>query len=151
MLNNSIYIHAVINSEIKVNRAKINRAHTTQTLTSAINNSFQIALKEYQKGKKEFVIGQFVLAKMRGYMPWPARISHFTKDKSRVSCYFYGTNNNGSVNVKEMVPFGDGFSTIRLIKLRHVKYFEKGVKEVELEHGIPEYLSSLRETEAIEC
>lgn len=49
-----------------------------------------------------------------------------------------------------MVPFLDAFDTIRLIKLRHVKYFEIGIKEIEMEHGIPENLSSLEETQSVQ-
>lgn len=33
------------------------------------------------------------------------------------SCYFYGSHNNGTVTINEMVQFDDGFDTIRLVKL----------------------------------
>lgn len=149
-VSNYILICVAVDSGSTENRTKSNRVDSTQTLSSAINSTFKIALKEFQKKEVKFVVGEYVLARMRGYQPWPAKITSFTKDGSRVSCFFFGSHNNGSVSVKEMVPFIDGFDTIRLIKLRQVKDFEKGVKEIELENGIPENLSSLREQLSIE-
>lgn len=155
-MSNYIFIHKYIficlavDSVSMTNQTKIKRVDSTQTLTTAINNTFKIALKEFQKKEVKFVVGGYVLARMRGYTPWPAKVTSFTKNGSHVSCYFFGSHNNGSVSVKEMVPFMDGFDTIRLIKLCHMIDFERGIKEIELEHGIPENLSSLKETESIE-
>lgn len=95
-------------------------------------------------------IDDFVLARMRGYGPWPAKIISFTKDKRRARCYFYGSNDNGSVEVKEIIPFKSGFDTIRLIKIRKPTNFIKGVQEVEILNGIPKHLSSLRDELSIE-
>lgn len=139
-----------IDLEPKVNRVQTKGVDNVQTLTQVINNTFKIALKKFQKKEMMLVTGDYVLARMKGYAPWPGKIISFTKDRSRCSCYFFGSHNNGSVNVKEIVPFVDGFDTIRLISLRRLKEFEKGIIEIELENGIPEHLSSLRQTEAIE-
>lgn len=94
-------------------------------------------------------IGDFVLARMRGYSPWPSKIISFTKDRRRAKCYFYGSNNNGSVQIQEIIPFRDGFDVIRLLKIRNDNVFIKGVREVEYINGIPEHLSSLREINAL--
>lgn len=142
--------HLAVDLGSTVKQTKNNKVDRVETLTTIINNTFKSALKDVQKKEVKFVVGGYVLARMRGYSPWPGKIISFTKDEKRVSCYFYGTHNNGPVSVTEMVPFVDGFDTIRLIKLRHLENFEKGVKEIEQEHGIPGHLSSLRETESIE-
>lgn len=115
----------------------------TQTVTSAINSTFKHSLKEFEKSKLKLNVGDFVLARMTGYVPWPAKITSFTTDKRRARCYFFGSHNNGPVGVKQIIPFNNGFDTIRLVKLRHLKDFEKGVREIEIEHGIPEEKSSL--------
>lgn len=133
-----------------VKQTKKSKVDSTQTLTTAINNTFKIALKEVENSKTKFFVGDYVLARMKGYSPWPGKVKYFTKDKKRASIFFYGTQNNGSVDLNQMVKFSNGFDTIRLVHLRRLQDFEKGVKEIEREHGIPDHLSSLRETESIQ-
>lgn len=94
--------------------------------------------------------GQAVLAKMVGYCPWPARITGFTKNRLRINCYFYGTMNNGTVDVNKTIPFQNAREVIRLINIRSPKFFAKGVKELETEQGVPPEISALRETESLE-
>lgn len=86
---------------------------------------------------------------MKGYSPWPAKIISFTKDRKSAKCYFYGSNNNGSVKTDEIIPFKDGFDTIRLLKNFNLKDFEKGVREIENINDIPAHLSALREIDAL--
>lgn len=45
-----------------------------------------------------------------------------------------------------MVPFENGFETIRLIAIREPTDFKKAVREVEIKYGIPEHLSSIKES-----
>lgn len=40
--------------------------------------------------------------------------------------------------------------TIRLIAIRKPKDFIKGIREIEIEHGVPENLSSITEIETLE-
>lgn len=93
--------------------------------------------------------GEAVLAKMSGYCAWPSRIDGFTKNGRRIKCYFYGSHNIGSVDVNQAIPFKDTFSMIRLINLRNIPNFAKGIKEMEFELGIPDDQSALREVPAI--
>lgn len=86
---------------------------------------------------------------MKGYAPWPAKIHGFSKDGSKLKCYFYGSHNNGSVDRKNAVPFIDAYEIVRLIKLRQPRDFVKGILELEIENGIPSSLSSLNELAAI--
>lgn len=146
-----IYFNSIANNvEPKINRTYIKGVSSVQTLTQSINKTFKIALNEFQKKEVQLMVGTHLLARMKGYPPWPGKITSFTKDRSRVSCYFYGCQNNGSVSVKEILPFVDGIDTIRLLNLRRMNSFRKGVREIEMEAGVPEHLSLLKEQQAIE-
>lgn len=125
------------------------RTANVPSLQQIIADTFKNSVKEFRQLKRELEVGEFVLARMRGYCPWPAKIVSFTKDRRSTKCYFYGSHNNGSVNISEIIPFKDGYNTIRLIKIRCLKDFEKGIREIEIENGIPDHLSSLREVETI--
>lgn len=87
---------------------------------------------------------------MCGYCPWPAKIVGSTQNHRRVKCYFYGSHNNGTVDVNRVIPFEKGLEVIRLINLRHTKNFAKEIREIEIENGVPEELSALREMQSIE-
>lgn len=120
------------------------------TLQNAIDASFEKLKKTFAGTKKQPNVGDFMLARMRGYAPWPSKITDFTKDRKRAKCYFYGSHNNGSVDVNQIVPFADAYELIRLINMRKPVDFAKGVKEVEIENGISHELSSLRELQTIQ-
>lgn len=66
-----------------------------------------------------------------------------------MKCYFYGTHNTGSVDICDVIPFQNAFEVIRLINMRNPCDFAKAVKEIEIEHGVPDELSALREAKAI--
>lgn len=119
------------------------------TLQIIIDKTFKKELNEFQNSGKELEVGQAVLAKMSGYCPWPARIEGFTKNKLRMQCYFYGAMNRGTIDVSKTIPFENAFEIIRLINLRNTKDFAKGVKELEIEQGVPAELSSLKEMESL--
>lgn len=119
------------------------------SLQRIIDDTFESITKKFAESKKELNIGDIVLGRMRGYTPWAARICSFTKDKKSAGCYFYGSHNNGPVNTSKMVPFKDGFEVIRLIAIRDPYDFVKGIKEVELEIGIPDDRSCIKEQASI--
>lgn len=114
-----------------------------RTQSYAIKSTFEKSLKEFEKTKTKFEVGDLVLARMTGYAPWPAKIVSFTKDGRRATCFFFGSQNQGPVGVRQMIPFKDGFDVIRLVKMQCLTDFEKGVREIEIEHHIPEDMSSL--------
>lgn len=119
------------------------------TLQSLIDSTFKREAKQFENSGQKFEEGDAVLAKMSGYCAWPSHIDGFTKNGRRMKCYFYGSHNIGTVDVNQAIPFKDTFSIIRLINLRDPPQFAKGVKELELENGIPDELSALREVSAI--
>lgn len=55
-----------------------------------------------QNNSIDLVVGQLVLAKMQTYSPWPAKIMEI-KDK-KVTVFFFGTNNHGTVKKVDCVP-----------------------------------------------
>lgn len=84
------------------------------------------------------------MSKMSGYTPWPARVDGFSKNGRRMTCFFYGSHNTGCVDVDQAIPFNNGFEIIKLINMRNPRDFAKGVREIELQHGVPEELSVLK-------
>lgn len=127
-----------------------NLSQNVQTLQTIINNTFKTSLREFQTTEKMLKVGDHVMAKMRGYSPWPARIISFTKGQRSAKCYFYGSHNNGSVTIKEIVPFENASETIRLIATRKPIDFIKGVREIEIERGISQDQSVVKEIEALQ-
>lgn len=122
---------------------------TASTLQRLIDSTFKKEAGNFKNSRQKLEHGKVILAKMSGYCAWPARIDGFTQNGRRVKCYFYGSHNTGSVNIDQVIPFEDASETIRLINLRNPRDFAKGVKEVEIELGIPDDLSVLREATAI--
>lgn len=94
-----------------------------------------------QNKNKSLDVDEYVLAKMKSYSPWPAKITGFTKNRKKAYVYFYGTHNSGSVEVNEIAAFQDAGEVIRMLLPRHLICFEKGVVEIERELGIPDELS----------
>lgn len=123
---------------------------TVATLQNVIDSTFRQLTKAFENSGEKFTVGDEILGKMAGYCAWPARIEQFTQNGRRMKCYFYGSHNTGTVSVNQAIPFKDGISIIRLINIRNPRDFSKGVREVELQNGIPEELSALRELSAIE-
>lgn len=122
------------------------------TIEQFVALSFQNQLSEFHKNGPDMKIGDSILAKMRGYDPWPARIMDFSSNMKRIKCYFYGTHNTGFVGFKHVIPFIDAYQTVRLIYLRKTQHseFVKGIHEIEIEFGVPEQASCLREIGAVE-
>lgn len=144
-----------VDTKVEVQKSTQNTTKTSVlTLQSMIDRTFKQQLQDFQNTGQQLKIGDSVLAQMSGYRAWPAKIEDFTKNKTRVKCYFYGSHNRGTVDVTKAIPFADGFQTIRLINLRKkigpMKDFAKGIKELEIDQGVPENLSSLREFDVID-
>lgn len=94
----------------------------------------QLIDAEWRKSKtvgEKIEIGHIVLAKMKGYTPWPGVVRSFTKNGKRAQLYFFGTDNSGTVDVDEIVGFDVGRETTRLLLLRRINFFTKAVLEAE--------------------
>lgn len=115
-----------------------------KSLTALINQSWR-KCKNDSKPSGHPSLNSIVMAKMATYCPWPARVEGFTKNNKRAYVFFFGTNNVGSVLVNEMVNFTECHSIIRLLLLRKLCPFHKGIVEVEAIQGVPPELSLTRE------
>lgn len=119
------------------------------TLQNVIDSTFKKEARTFENSEEKFQYGDAILAKMSGYCPWPARVDGFTQNGRRIKCYFYGSHNTGNVDLNQAIPFKNAFSIIRMINLRNQRDFAKGVKEIEMQYGVPDELSALREVESI--
>lgn len=96
----------------------------------------------------QFTVGQIVMAKMKGWTPWPCVIERFT-NKKRAQVIFFGTNQTGSVDLNESVRMESSNEVIRLLLLRSLDRFPKGIREAESVLGISEENSIMREQAAL--
>lgn len=55
------------------------------------------------KEKKMFNIGDLVFAKVKGYPPWPAKLTKYNNKKFNV--YFYGTGETANVKLDDIFPY----------------------------------------------
>lgn len=86
---------------------------------------------------EEFKLGDLVWAKMKGFSPWPGRVSNPTKDlkrpsakKSALQCiFFFGTNNYAWIeenNIKPYFQFKD-----QLVKSNKSAAFKEAITAIE--------------------
>lgn len=117
-------------------------------LIDLINAEFKSELHRFIESEQPLQIGDLVLARMRGYWPWPGRVENFSSNNKIVGCYFFGTHNRGPVGSKNVLPFVDASETVRLACVNPPDIYMKAIKEVEYECGVPEELSVLN---ALKC
>lgn len=120
-----------------------------KTLTSLINANWSDCKKKFITENQHVSVGNIVMAKMKTYSPWPSRIDGITANGQRAIVYFFGSNNVGTVAVSEIVPLGDCHHLIKLLLLRKVSEFHKGVVQIERLLNIPPEMSLLKELEAL--
>lgn len=111
-----------------------------KTLNSLINENWRKLKKGFRK-QTPLELGDIVMAKMSGYCPWAAKFEGLTVNKKRARVLFFGTNDRGTVDCDEIVPFIQSHSVIRLLLLRNVGQFHKSIVEVERLTGVPPELS----------
>lgn len=80
-------------------------------------------------------VNDVVMAKMRCYCPWPARVDNF--NGNRVDIYFFGTYQTGTVNIKDIKLYSESRSQIRQLIVRRNPLFHRAVLEVEALMNIP--------------
>lgn len=122
---------------------------TVKSLNQLIEGAWRSNKKGFLHSERLLKVDDIVIAKMRGYPPWPGQLASFTKNKKRASVYFFGTHNTGSVDVTEIVPIEFCHEVIRLLLLRKMGEFYKAVAETEVLLKVPDNLSLLKEVEAL--
>lgn len=133
-------------SDVKKKTAKrTQRTFNMPTIEQFFSTTFENQLQIFHKSETQLKIGDLILARMKGYDPWPARILGFKSNNKLIKCYFFGAHNTGDVGAKSAIPFDAAFETVRLVCLRNSNDFIKGIKEIEIESCVPEELSCLRD------
>lgn len=133
-----------------VTRVKMEgKSSNLPTLTHFIDTAYKNELKRFHESDEQLNVGDAVIARMRGFLPWPARVQSFAPNNKMINCYFYGTHNFGLIGKKNIMPFPCARETVRLVCLRSPNGYIKGVKEIEIEHDVPEGLSCLNELKSI--
>lgn len=118
-----------------------------KSLNTLINTAWRKCKSE---SKNELVIGQIIIAKMKGYSPWPGTVTKFTSNGKRTQILFFGTHETGTVDTNEVVRFELANDVIALLLLRplyssRLNSFCKGIREAECVLGITDENSITRE------
>lgn len=135
---------------LKKSVQKHTRTSNLPTLQHFIDTAYQKELKIFHESGKQLQVGDAVIARMKGYAPWPGRIQSVSSNNKIMNCYFFGTHNSGPVGSKNIMPFSLAVETVRLVCLRSPKMYIKGVREIEIVYGVPEELSCLNELKSIQ-
>lgn len=121
----------------KFNSTPINKSYKIEKQLATIHDipSVQTIFNQCKKnvvGKVQ--VGQLVLAKMRSYSPWPARVMEIIGKRANV--FFFGTNQHGIVNVSDCVSAElCGQLVLKLLGSSNRKY-ARAVREMEIFSGI---------------
>lgn len=121
-----------------------------KTLNVLIAESWTKCKRDFKASAQSINAGDFVMAKMSTYSPWPARVNGFSSNRKRANVFFFGESNTGQVNVSEITPFTECTDVIRLLLLRKLSTFHKAIAELESTLQIPPHLSLLKDINAIE-
>lgn len=89
----------------------------SKTIAEMANDAWKLCKSQNKNRPMTFNEDQCVIAKMKSYAPWPAKVVGFTKNRKKVHVYFYGTHNSGSVKINEITPFQYSDEVIRLLLL----------------------------------
>lgn len=135
----------------KVNKTdqKSTRPVKTPKLKDLIDAKFEKEFQKFIESKQQLQIGDIVMARMKGYPPWPGRVENFSSNTKIVTCFFFGTHNCGPVGSKNIIPFILASETARLVCLRPPNAYIKAVKEIEYRNGVPEESSCLNTLKSI--
>lgn len=122
-----------------------------KTLTETINDAWKMCKMDTATVTANIPIsvGDLVMARMKTYSAWPARVDGFSKNGKRANVHFFGSNNSGAVEISEIVPFCQCRNVIKLLLLRKLSIFHKGIREIETLMGICSEMSLLKEIEAL--
>uniref|UniRef100_A0A1L8DMX9 Putative the pwwp domain part of the hepatoma derived growth factor n=1 Tax=Nyssomyia neivai TaxID=330878 RepID=A0A1L8DMX9_9DIPT len=82
------------------------------------------------KQERIFKIGDLVFAKVKGYPPWPAKISKImAKNKYTVS--FYGTGETGHIKAEDLFFYSENKAKFATEKIMKKPNFKEAVQEIE--------------------
>uniref|UniRef100_A0A182NTN5 PWWP domain-containing protein n=1 Tax=Anopheles dirus TaxID=7168 RepID=A0A182NTN5_9DIPT len=79
--------------------------------------------------KKAFTIGDLVFAKVKGYPPWPAKITRI--DKNKYNVYFYGTGETANIKKEDLFPYETSKEKFATEKIMKRKGFKEAILQIE--------------------
>lgn len=79
--------------------------------------------------KKSFKIGDLVFAKVKGYPPWPAKITKIEKTKYNV--YFYGTGETANIKLEDLFAYRENKQKYATEKIMKRKGFKEAIIQIE--------------------
>lgn len=130
--------------------AKKTKCQQVKSLSILIRENWAECKRKYKTTHSTLKEEDTIMAKMATYSPWPARIISFSSNRKRALVFFYGTANTGTVNVCEIIPFSECSNVIRLLLLRKISPFHKGIAQIERYMNVAPEFSLLKELYAIE-
>jgi len=80
--------------------------------------------------KQKFEPGALVFGKVKGYPPWPARVTAIAS-KDRYKVYFYGTYETGSLKAEDMWPYNQETKAKFAQKNMKKKGYTEGIDQIE--------------------
>ncbi|XP_016951308.1 PC4 and SFRS1-interacting protein [Drosophila biarmipes] len=82
------------------------------------------------KAAKSFSIGDLVFAKVKGYPPWPAKITKSNNNK-KYNVYFYGTGETANIKVEDLFPYADNKERFATEKIMKRAKFIEAIEQIE--------------------
>lgn len=79
--------------------------------------------------KKSFKIGDLVFAKVKGYPPWPAKITKI--EKSKYNVYFYGTGETANIKLEDLFAYSETKQKYATEKIMKRKGFKEAIVQIE--------------------
>lgn len=83
------------------------------------------------KEKKQFVVGDLVFAKVKGYPSWPAKITKNNNNK-KYNVYFYGTGETANIKIEDLYIYNneskEKFATPKNVKRPN---FREAIEQIE--------------------
>lgn len=108
------------------NKKLVKRTETTSTIWDTVKRNKKMQLS----------VGDFVIAKMATFSPWPARIIDFIPKNKKIEVFWFGDNRTGKVLATECVHFTESEKIIVHVLNMKVHNYRRAIHEAEISTGI---------------
>ncbi|EDV53118.1 hepatoma-derived growth factor-related protein 2 [Drosophila erecta] len=83
-----------------------------------------------EKAAASYSIGDLVFAKVKGYPPWPAKITKSNNNK-KYNVYFYGTGETANIKVEDLFPYANNKERFATEKIMKRAKFTEAIDQIE--------------------
>ncbi|XP_017055713.1 PC4 and SFRS1-interacting protein [Drosophila ficusphila] len=83
-----------------------------------------------EKAAKSYNIGDLVFAKVKGYPPWPAKITKSNNNK-KYNVYFYGTGETANIKVEDLFRYAENKERFATEKIMKRAKFIEAIEQIE--------------------